>query len=239
MAHRRRRTQRRKRHVFSKRAEKAIQRISQGPVETKRYDSADTIVNYVNVAGYATGSTAVVRVPIFAGIPRLKNTSTKTESSFIGNKIMTRGLRWEFHGWPFVPTATPDIQYRFTVYSENNYFGNITGPGPTDVIFDQAFSNLPTWSRWNTQTTKIHFRRTWKLGNSSVGQGSVNKKFWVPLKRTLTTEEEESLLSNSFFGQCKGMNYYWVLEIYAPNVGSGLNTLVNGVISASAYFKDA
>jgi len=239
MAYRRRRTQRKKKHVFSERAKKAIERIAQGPVETKHFDASDSIVNYLNVAGYVTGSTAVVRYPIFAGIPRLKNTATKTEQSFIGNKIMTRGLRWEFHGWPFNATATPDIQYRFTVYSENNYYSGITGPGPTDIIFDQAFSNLPTWSRWNTQTTKIHFRRTFKLGNSSIGQGSVNKKFWVPLRRTLTSEEEESLLANSFFGQSKGMNYYWVLEVYAPNVGTGLNTLVNGVITSSTYFKDA
>lgn len=239
MAYRRRRTQRRKKHVFTKRAEKAIQRIAQGPVETKHYDASDTIVNYINVAGYVTGGSAVIRVPIFAGIPRLKNTSTKTETSFIGNKIMTRGLRWEIHGWPFLAQATPDLQYRFTVYSENNYYSGITGPAQTDVIFDQAFSNIPTWSRWNTQTTKIHFRRTWKLGNSSTGQGSMNKKFWVPLRRSLTSEEEESLLSNSFFGQSKGMNYYWVLEVFGPNVGSGLNTVVNGVIGWSAYFKDA
>lgn len=239
MAYRRRRTQRRKKRVFSKRAEKAIQRIAQGPVETKHYDAADTILNYLNVAGYVTGSTAVIRVPFWAGIPRLKNTATKTENSFIGDKIHTRGLRWEFHGWPFLPAASPDIQYRFTVYSENNYYSGITGPAPTDVMFDQAFSNLPTWSRWNVQTTKIHYRRTWKLGQSSVGQGSVNKKFWVPIRRTLTSEEEESTLSNSFFGQSKGMNMYWVLEVYAPNVGTNLNTLVNGVISYSSYFKDA
>lgn len=241
MAYRTRRTRTRrskKKHVFSKRAEKAIVRLAQKPVETKRHAVYTSWPSLIFQAGYVSGASASIRYNILSDLPRLRNSGTQTEGSFIGNKINLVGLRFEVSGMYIVTAvARPDIMFRFTVYSENNYYASVTGPGPASDIFDPDFNTTATLATWNMQVAKIHYRRTWKLGQASTGQSIVSKKFWVPLRRTVTTELEENVTQASYFGEAKGLQYYWVLEVYAPgetNLQSGLA----GSVQFGLYFKD-
>lgn len=238
MAYTTRRRRSKKKHVFSKRAEKAIVRLAQKPVETKRHTVYTAWPSLLLQAGYVSGPSAVIRYNLLSDMPRFRNAGTQTEGSFVGNKLNLVGLRWECSGMYIVTAvARPDIMFRFTVYEENNYYNSVTGPGTLSDIFDQDFNTTPTLSTWNMQVAKIHFRRTWKLGQASTGQSIVSKKFWIPLRRTVTTELEESVTVASYFGEAKGNQYYWVLEVFAPgepNVSSGLA----GSIQSALYFKD-
>lgn len=245
MAYRRKTTYRRKtRRAYKRRTKRvskfmvrAIKAISQGPVETKRRADTVSLGQFLVLSGYVGGASAIVRSNIFSSIPRLKNTGTRTEGSFEGNSIMSRGLSFHIHAYFVTPGAQPDAQFRFTVYSENDYYEGLTGVSPTDSIFDPAFNSTPTWLIWNTQQVKIHYRRTFSLNQASTGSGMVNRKFWVPLRKKVVAEDEEGLIANTYMGEIKGQQYYYVLEVFAPNV-SNLNLELIGHIDTAIYFKD-
>lgn len=229
---------RRKRHVFSKRAEKAIVRLATKPVETKRFTTYTNFGSLVLQAGYVSGPTAAIRYNILADIPRLRNALTKTEGSFLGNEMHLRGLRWECSGlYVITSVARPDVMVRLTVYKENNFYPSTSGPGPTSDIFDQNFNTTPTLSTWNMQVAQIMFRRTWKIGQASIGQSIVTKKFYIPLRAKVKTEFEENPTTASFFGEAKGLQYYWVLEVYAPGE-TNLSNAIGGSVQTALYFKD-
>lgn len=237
MAYNRRRTYRRRRQIFSKRQKQAIERIAVKPAETKHMDENWDINALLTTAGYIGGGTFSIRGAIHNQIPRENNTLTRSEHTFIGNQIMMRGFRWEFMGYPIAAGGTPDIKFRFTVYEDPTTFTTLpvtTGTQP----FDTDFTTTPVWARWNTQTTRIRFQRRFTLGQASIGQSNIHKKFYIPIRRKLTSQAEESTALNSFFGPAKEVQLYWVLECLAPNF-SQLNTQLNGYVQTTVYFKDA
>nr|DAV66844.1 MAG TPA: Capsid protein [Cressdnaviricota sp.] len=243
MAYRRktRRGPRRKRRTnrrLSKHMVRAIKAISQQPVETKSYPESADFGAWLTSASYAGGPQASIRSNIFSEIPNIKNTLQKTEESFIGNQIMSRGLRWEIHLYTEQAAAlAPDVQFRFTVYKDTKYFSGIDGPGSSDRIFDQSMNTTATWAVWNHQATKILFRRTFKLAQFTQTTGMLQRKYYVPLRRKITRMEEEGTLSNSFMRELKDANYYWVLEMLAPTISN--LTSISGTIGSRIYFKDA
>lgn len=234
----RRRSHRKRRAPFSKRQKAAIIRISQAPVETKRYDENWEWGSLLVTAGYISGSVATIRGQVFQSIPRADSALTKTEKEFIGSEIMLRGLRWEFMMYPNTAGATPDIRFRLTVFStpavSTGFPAAITG----SVYADPDFNTVPTWFRWNQQLTKIRFQRTWMLGQSSDGPGNIKRKYYIPLQRKMTSAEEESTVTSSTFGAAKQIQFYWVLEVLAPTY-TALNTALTGYVQTSTYFKDA
>jgi len=190
----------------------------------------------LNAGGYISGDQTAIRGSIHNHIPRENNTLTKSEHTFVGNQILMRGFRWEFMGYINTPAAVPDISFRFTVYDDPIPYNTLPMQSGS-VIFDPDFQMTATWARWNMQTAKIRFQRTFKLGQSSTGQSVIKKKFYIPIQRKLTTQLEESLIANAFFGNAKEDNLYWVLEVFAPtmtNISSGLFAYVQ----TSVYFKD-
>lgn len=131
---------------------------------------------------------------------------------------------------------SPDVQFRFTVYKDQRYFANTTGPGPTDRIFDQETASQPTWSMWNTQVAQIMYRRTWSVLHNTQVSKMWNKKFFVPMRRKIVSENEGE--DSNEMGPTKGGNYYWVLEAYAPGVAN-IALFLETNITTRAYFKDA
>lgn len=235
---RKRRTIRRRSKKLSKHMVRAIKAIALKPVETKRLFGSSTVAAYLGAAGYvAPSSQAVIRVNFPGTIPRLSNAATNTDTSFIGDSLLMRGLKWRYNGFLSTPVAQPDARMRLTVYQDNSYYAGVTGPGPTDRIFEQLQSTVATDAMWNTQTTKIMWRRSWALPQASIGQGYVKKSFYIPIRRKLTAENDESSSFNTFLGKTKGMQIYWVLEVYTPG-GTNLILGVQGVIDTCIYFKD-
>jgi len=224
---------------LSKHMVRAIKAIALQPIETKSYPVSANIGAYLASATYGGGMQAVIRSNIYSELPRIKNTSQKTEESFIGNTIMSRGLRWQMDAYTITAAAlAPDITFRYTVYRDSQYYQGITGPAAGDRIFDQDMNNTATWAHWNPQTTKIMFRRTFKLAQGTQTTGMLHRKFYIPLRKKITAVAEESLITNTFMRETKGGNYYWVLEIFSPNV-IDLSEYINGSIGTRLYFKDA
>lgn len=243
MAYRTRRRHRRRhrKSAFSKRQVKAIQSIAQKPVETKHYPYFSSFTTWLNSAGYVSGPSAVIRQNIYSEIPQLGNVATKNESAVIGNQFMSRGLRVDLGLYTIAPSpgASFDVWCRFTVYSDNDYNAGTTGPGPADIIFDQDHDTTPILAKWNSQAVKIHFQRFFTIDNNGNQNALKRRKFWVPLRRKITIEADASVVTNSYVRQIKGMQVYWVLEIFVPGLSTALNTYVNGSISTNVYFKDA
>nr|UBQ66227.1 Cap protein [egret CRESS-DNA virus] len=237
MAYHKRRRTRRKRQVFSKRQKQAIERIAVKPAETKHMDENWQWTSLLNQAGYTGGGYYACRGSIFNQIPRENNLLTKSEHTFVGNQILLRGFRWEFMGYPETAVALPDVRFRFTVYEDPIPYTTL--PVTTNaVIYDPDFSTTPTWARWNPQTTRIRYQRLWTLGQSSVGASNIHRKFWIPLRRKLTSSAEETTVSsNQFFGPAKEVQIYWVLEVLAPGMTT-INTQINGYVQTTVYFKD-
>lgn len=238
MAHRKRHSRRRRRPAFSKRQKQAIIRISQAPVETKRYDENWAWGPLLVTAGYVVGATLAIRGPIYQNIPRADSTSTKNEKEFIGNQIMLRGFRWEYMGYPNTVAAVPDLKFRFTVFEDPTEWGNtVNVANPVDYA-DPDFNTVPTWWRWNMQRHKIRFQRTFTLAQDLNGPGNTKRKFYVPIQRKMTSQLEESTVANSVFGPAKEVNIYWMMELLAPTY-TNLNTQLSGFVQTSCYFKDA
>lgn len=233
MAYRRRS---KKRQVFSKRQKQAIERIATKPAETKHMDENWTFTSLLITAGYTGGGFFSIRGAIHNQIPRENNSITKSEHTFIGNEIHMRGFRWEFMGFPTTAVANPDIKFRFTVYEDPIPYSTL--PVTTNlVIYDPDFTTTPTWARWNPQTAKIRYQRKFTLGQSSIGQSNIHRKFYIPIRRKLTSTVEESTAVNQFFGPAKEVQLYWVLECLAPNY-TALDTQINGYVQTTVYFKD-
>lgn len=242
MAYKRRHHKRKTHHrkPLSKRLVRAIKAISQKPVETKDNPYFQTIITYLGLAGYISGAQAAIRHNIYSDIPRADNALTREEHEFNGTQINSRGLRWVFNCWVggVTPGNLADVQFRFTVYSEDTYFANITGPGPSAPIFDQEQETTATWATWNPQRVKIHYQRRFKMDNNGNTNAMVSKKFYVPLRRKITAATDSNLVSNTYMGEVKGLQTYWVLEMFSPGLIPDLTQYLNGTISWKIYYKD-
>lgn len=247
MAYRRRRTihRRNRRKAFSKRQVKAIKSISQIPVETKHYPNFGTLTEFLNSAGYISGPSLVFASNVYARIPRENNTLTKSEFTFEGNEIQSRGFRWEFKAYTVAatPGASLDIMFRYTLFSIANYAGaDAFGIAPNDTqYFDTDHGTVPTWSKWNVQNVTIHTQKMFRLNNDGNLNGMVSRKFYTPLRRKVTAAIDASVVINDYMFETKNRNTYWALEIFAPGfLPSGdIRTYLNGQIDTNIYFKDA
>lgn len=235
---RRKRSHKRHYKPISKHMVRAIKAISQQPVETKRFVASQALSAWLSAAGYVAPSTgATIRQNFLGSLPRITNTPPDSESGFSGDKVNLRGFKWEIHVYPSTSANNPNTMMRFTVYQSPDYFANTTGPGPTDKIWDEDYDRSPTWAVWNVQTTKILFQRNFVINQSSTDPSVCNKKFYIPIRRTITSMGDESSVANSYMGEVMGLQMYWTLEILGINVPN-LATGIVGVINTSLYFKD-
>lgn len=229
----------RKTRRLSKHMVRAIKAISQIPAETKHYPAYASISAFLLGAGYISGQQATIRSNILADIPRANNTSSHEEYSFTGDSLNLRGLRFQINMYTIssTPGVIQDAQFRFTVFSDNEFFSGTTGPGPTNRIFDQAVDTTATWAMWNPQVVKIHYQRRFKMNNDGNTNSMVMRKFYVPLRRKITTQQDTSIVTNNYMGEVMGKQVYWALEFLAPGV-SNLSSFLTGSISTKVYFKD-
>lgn len=220
--------------------------IAQKPVETKYWPRSLNYSTYLNTNGYVAPSDAfAIRSNIFAVIPRADATGVKTENEVIGNELMARGFWITININAAVsPTAGHyGTQFRLTVYSIADQ--RPTAPtneavAANDQVFDpdypqSAFTQKP----FNMQYINVLKSHRWESrfdGNEDNYQSE--HRMWVPIRGKKIAANEESLIVSSNFGELKGRNYYWMMEIYAPGA-SNLTTGVAGSIDMKVYFKDA
>lgn len=246
MAYKRRRSYRRKKRAFTKKEAAAIVRIAQKPVETKDYPAYQSIAAWLAAADYnsslGNANQARILANVYSDIPRNDNLVTREEHEFGGTSIQSRGLRWSLNS--FFYSATPgnllDVQFRFTVFSMAPFTFGVSGPAENDAIFDLEQDTTATFATMNPQVVKIHFQRKWRLNNDGNVNGVSIKKFYIPLRRKIQATTDSSLTTNNYMGEIKGMQVYWLLEMFAPGLTAiDLAGYVQGSISTKIYFKDA
>lgn len=243
-----------KKRVFSERQREAIERIAKKVPETKVAEQYATIQTYITATGGGvnTGDAGWIFQNNFVeGLKGLGNTSGTTESQFIGEQVQLVGLRWEINAYTYQVSGSPnpgalyDYWFRFTVYEIPDFLaGNSL---PSSLIEETNLSPELTAFKWNTDYAKIKFQRRWKMDSNGNLNALSRRKFYVPLGRKV---EKAADLDGAVFpavglnpanqmGVIKGMQMYWVLEIWSPGNSIALITDLDGDISHSLYFKDA
>lgn len=217
-----------------------IKSVSLSQVETKKYHYTFDLFTQLPPAG-STQYTAMI--PLYADLPMIKNTLTRTAETVIGEKIIAKGVKLKFlmvQNDTAVTAAATQV-YRFTLISTANrndasYIGNvISGPAPSAWFEPTTFP--VTKQQFAMQRLKILKSKTVKI----QPQGGVNFErtvnFWCPVMGTKTRKTEESLSLNDTFGQLKGLNYFVIVEVWNVN-GEAVNTNTNFLIEKTSYFKD-
>lgn len=217
---------------------RAIKAIALGDIETKRYEVYNTLAAYLSGASYvAPSSFAIIRQNFIAPLPRTTNVSVPAGEAFVGDTVDIKGFQWKFDCYPSTASANPNTIFRFTIYSDQEYFAGVTGPGATDRMFDQDVNTDAAVSRWNPQTTTVLYRRSFTLKQSSTDPQHIRRTFYHRFGIKATSQSDESVAVNTYMGKLKRRQYYWVLEINGVNIPN-LATQLNGNISTILYFKD-
>lgn len=241
----RRRTHRRRRHVFGKKATRAIKAISQRPVETKWYIwNSDVLTDIPPVTWPNTpGNDFAIFRNIFQVLPRTNNASSESRSEVIGQKFSARGVSIRgFIAWSG-PTSlsTGTMRVRISVvrtpqYFDQGVFGILSGAS----YFYEDDDTLPfTLKKYNMDRVHVVKSKVVTLG-PPVSQSPRVFKMWVPIKRMLTCTDDEgtSVVVNQLVGRLKEWNYYCIMEFFAADSFS--ITAGSDFIRASTqvYFKD-
>jgi len=244
-ARRRRRIRHRRRHVFGKKATRAIKAISQKPVETKWYIfNSDVLVDVPPVSWPSTaGNEFAVYRNIMEVIPRSNNVGTESRSEVVGQKFNMRGVSIKgFIAW--VAGATANAQQmrirmtvlRSTVFYDVPQFGVLSAGS----AFYEDDDNLPLTAK-SYDTDRIHIIKS-KIITLGPPVNSSPRVFnmWVPMRNTLTCwDDEGSGVTATTVGRLKDFQYYLVLEFqspmafqWAPGQGEAIK------IRTKVYFKD-
>lgn len=243
-----------RKHVFGKKAERAIKAISQKPVETKRYYHTLNLL-----AGASYGAQFERAYNLFSEIPRLLNqVAPDSSTAVMGNKFETKGVKIKLFLSAF-PQA-PDSVWRITVLSSSEAYVTTAGyvtSWPTNWIDfgstdpDGLITTTATQFMYNSQIVKILKQKVFMLrqgnpvgavntgvtdttgGTKQSGYRTVS--MWVPITGVKTSVQDAD---EATVGQLKGKQYYLVAEAFSPS-GSSLNGLIDVIGYNVVYFKDA
>lgn len=213
-----------KRHVFGKKATRAIKAISQRPVETKHYIWCDDLLADIPPATWPSspGVAYVFYRNVLDPIPRSNSVGNATRSEVVGQKFILRGIsiKWAmnyFEPIAGVPSgqAPQSIRVRVTLLAATEYFnqppfGTYSATGP---FFENEDTNIATVKEFNMDKVKIIKSRTFTL-SAGTGRQTMTGKIWAPIHRIVTIDGDEGTVTNSTVNRVKGWQYYCVVETY-------------------------
>lgn len=185
-------------------------------------------------------------------LPNVRNSSTPSDTSFIGDQIYLKGIKWRFTmTWDSHASATPGtaIWVRISLLSGTNIndgttlYPTLVGETPIPPVFYEPTSLLGipvTAQRWNTQRVKVLRTKKFVIrpGNEKTAFSTYN--LYMPFNRNMKTSYEESNITSNTFGlRANGKQYWWALELYNPT-GGALDEFGGGPrCEKIIYFKDA
>lgn len=240
-----------KRHVFGKKAVRAIKAISQRPVETKFYEKVSGLGS--NPVGPAiwSGNSAYMGHNLWANVPRADSAGTHSRTEVIGQSAQARGfsIKWLMY-YPAVGAALQHVfRVRISVVKATDFFdfdnydqwGAVSG---TAVFWDQEDDGSygpATFQRFNQDAVKVIKSRSFTLSGGGQTNWMSEGKMWVPLRSKITAidPEAEPPAATDVMGRIKGWQYYLLLEFFDP---AGLVTTAENyylTINSRVYFKDA
>lgn len=245
-----------RKHVFGKKATRAIKAISQKPAETKWSVHDVNLGNETAVGPFAwSGDSHVIAHNIWGNVYRADSVGVRSRSEVLGQSCMARGfsLRWAIY-YPAEGTGVGQLfhllRVRISVVKVADYFPfNLASEwdnlSPGSLFFDDEDSDAspPTLVRFNMDAVKVMKTRTFTLSSGGQKQFLSEGKMWVPMRAKITAADAEPTVgTSSQMGKLKGWNYYCLLEFYDPAGLVPTAELPTGwqlILNTKVYFKDA
>lgn len=237
-----RRTRRKRvKNMSRKQLVKLIHATALKDAETKVYDVG---VNLLAGAWAPPGAyvNASWLIPTYQNVPKIKNTSTPSNISVIGNELHMRGVKHRFYvRMQSTGGGFGQLHIRITLLSTSrpDFVGNPQQPNlPIPAAWYEVDTILPTtFQRWdNQEVTILKSKRVIINPGATVSQLKMIN-FWSPLRGKKTLAEDENLVANTAVANFKGKNYFVAVEILGVQ-GNDLSTTLSLYYDQVAYFKD-
>lgn len=238
-----RKARRRGRGVNKKRLVKLIKAVSFSTQETKKFVAAYNVVTAVPItSSIAWGAVT----PLLYDLPRANNTTQRSDVTFDGNKIYLKGIKL----WPVITLSSTSstapvtgARVRCTLISTTDRIAAVTGGVGWSNIpnnwYEEGSANPTTYNGWNTERVKVVKTWTWVLNFAGGFTHMRSMKRYLKFGAWKTTEAGSSTTSNTYWGDCKGVNPFFVMEVY----NGGPQPLSTSTFAVSLdkyiYFKDA
>lgn len=227
---------------------KLIRSVSLATAETKRYQAF--FAPFANVLP-STGSYYQYIQHFISDLPNVRNSNTPSQSSYIGDSIHLKGVKFRFTmTWDSHESTTPGtaIWIRLSLLSGTNHNdGPVISPVligearlPTQWI-EQTSSGLPvTTQRWNTQRVKVHRTKKMVLRPYNEKAGMVQASMYFPFNRKMVSTFEESNLTSNYFNlRANGKQYWFCIELFNAQGGNLTDFGGGPKCEKIIYFKDA
>jgi len=225
-----------------------IKSVALSTAETKRYQAFFAPFNYIT----STGSSYKYLQHFISDLPNVRNSATASDTSYIGDTIFLKGVKWRFTmTWDSHNTTTPGtaIYVRISLLSGTNINdGNVLYPTligehiiPPTFYEPTSLAGMPTTTqRWNTNRVKVHRTKKFVIRPMNEKTALSTYNLYMPFNRKMKTSTEESNISTNTFGlRANGKQYWWALEMFNPN-GGELDEFSGGPrCEKIIYFKDA
>jgi len=246
----RRRYNKRKRHVFGKKAVRAIKKIASVEQETKWHIfNSDLLVDIPSVSwptNQGAGSGYYAFRNIFQYLPRTNNAGSESRSEVVGQEFRVVGVKLTgVISWrPVISTGfVSELRVRMSVIKSTDFLDQgLYGPYSGGGSWFEDDDTLPaTTRRFNMDRVKVITSRTFVLGGQN-GQPVKAFKIWVPFRRKKLQcydDEGTNVAVSQLVGRLKNFNYYVLIETLAPG-GYQWSTAEDFFrIQTQVYFKDA
>lgn len=236
-----------RRHPFSKRQEKAIQRMVLQPSETHRLVLSRGFNSNWTPAQFSGNQTAAYR-NIMAGIPRGNENIAPQSEAVQGDKFILKGVKvqWSL----YYPRTTSTLCVRVSIIQSDAYLGSPTSSTPVAQFAVATGDNNNFWEEndGSTQMTfqKFNIERITVLKSekfymtNGAGTGMFREgSMWWGCNRKETCANEENVLISDYVTELKDRNYYLLWEMYDPaGILSTATPAWDFNVMTTVYWKD-
>ena len=184
--HRRSHKRHAKKHVFGKRATRAIKAISQRPVETKWFIHTEDMAPLLNIS---YGNSAVFAYNILDTIPRADSVGVPSRSEVLGQQFELRGfsVRWLLY-YPADGSGGVGevLKARISIVDFTDYVSvdTFTSIGPSSFPFEDEDGNTnATMQRFDKDRVNVLGCKKFSLSQGGQTGLLSEGKMWVPKRK--------------------------------------------------------
>lgn len=235
---------RKKRRTFGPKAARAIKAIVRGDIETKKFQRGLLpLTDFLSSsAAYLSGAPGASLVNMMQYVPRVRNTFTPSSFSVIGDEFMLRGLKVKLAAE--ITGVYRSFRVRCTLFGSTIYTESTTSLSMGNKFYEQQSQfNTPTFKPLDPDVVNIYKQTTFEFHTlQEAAKTRMIKMYSTKMAGKKHLIDDENVLSNSYVGQLKKMNYYLLVEwnvagTVAPVAGtSSSNLRIYG--DMHVYFKD-
>lgn len=221
----------------NERFERRVRAIAAGPQETKRAYWPLTILE----ATLPAPSNYMVVFNPFTQLYRADSALVPTRAEVIGEEFIWTGLKMKGY---IVSNVDRIMMGRISLISTDEKLSNLQEGtvyfGITNTVFDEEGIQLPTLATFDSQKVRVLHSSKFKRGANEIGQGNIwhiDEYYRTNQKKQPDLEESIGVTSERV-NYLKNKQYYWVIELHWPGVGSVDYGQVASELASYVYFKD-